>query len=389
MTNLWREKKIVEVEYLDGSRFRHAFRQVRIEKPKTTAVLILQVLLAEGFKKEDDPLDKDSWPKNFFEAIIRPDWRSWVEAVKKEIASWLTFNAYTEIPFADRTPDASIVPLGELYTRKRDLSYKFRQYLMGNLLRKGKDFDETFSCCISWDGIRWSVSVACAMSKRIRGLDAVTGFLQAREQFDLYAFLPSHGNYSSMSYEDLVVLRMKLLELVQKEGIVGLKNFAASHKRESRINPKTCYRLNSSIYGAPSANHEWDMLFQNAHVNGCGLTISDVEPSLYVRMEVDENDNVVEWMIANIWTDDVRYFGTDDMLKRYEDNIQKSVKVKLLDVPCEFVGTEFIQDMELGLCELKAPKYWEGAALKFTKYFKGGIKDRFNPLTSIDEKVYA
>ena len=65
------------------------------------------------------------------------------------------FNAYTEIPFASRTPGSSIVPLGELFTRKRDLSFKFRQYLMGNLLKKGKDYDETFSSCISWDGIRW------------------------------------------------------------------------------------------------------------------------------------------------------------------------------------------------------------------------------------------
>ena len=64
--------------------------------------------------------------------------------MKKEIASWLTFNAYTVIAFADKSPGASIVPLGELYTGKRDESYKFRQYLMGNLLRKGKDFDETF-----------------------------------------------------------------------------------------------------------------------------------------------------------------------------------------------------------------------------------------------------
>ena len=141
--------------------------------------------------------------------------------------------------------------------------------------------------------------------------------MQAREQFDLYAFLPSHGNYSSLSYEELAILRMKLLELVQKEGIEGLRKFAAAHKRESRVNPKTCYRLNSSIYGAPSANHEWDMLFQSAHINDCGLTISDVEPSMYVRIEVDENDNVKEWMIANIWTDDVRYFGTDDLLQRY------------------------------------------------------------------------
>jgi len=385
VVNLCQEQGKVEVEFLDGLKYKIDVKQVRLEKPKVTALLILSVMLAD-LKKADDPMDKSKWPKNFFEAIIRPDWRSWVEAVKKEIASWLTFDAYTEIPFASKTPGASIVPLGELYTRKRDLSHKFRQYLMGNLLRKGKDFDETFSCCISWDGIRWSVSVACAMSKEIRGLDAITGFLQAREQFDLYAFLPSHGNYSSLSYEELAILRMKLLELVQKEGMEGLRKFAAAHKRESRVNPKTCYRLNSSIYGAPSANHEWDMLFQSAHTNDCGLTISDVEPSLYVRIEVDENDVVKEWMIANIWTDDVRYFGTDDLLQRYEKNIQKSIKVKLLGVPGEFVGTEIIQDLKLGLCELKAPKYWEGAAQKFEKYFKNGIKERHNPLTIIDEK---
>jgi hypothetical protein len=91
-------------------------------------------------------------------------------------------------------------------------------------------------------------------------------------------------------------------------------------------------------------------------------------------------------MIASIWTDDVRYFGTNDLLQRYEKNIQKSIKVKLLGVPGEFFGTEINQDLKLGLCELKAPKYWEGAAQKFEKYFKNGIKERHNPLTIIDEK---
>jgi hypothetical protein len=379
--------KVVEVEYLDGSRFKHNVKKVQLEKPKTTALLILQVVMTECLRKGEDPMDKEQWPKNFFEALVRPDWRSWVEAVKKEIQSWLTFNAYTEILFAEKTPSASIVPLGELYTRKRDLSYKFRQYLMGNLLRKGKDFDETFSCCISWDGIRWCASAACALGKEIRGLDAVTGFLQAREQFDLYAYLPSHGSYSSLSYEDLALLREKLLKMVDKEGIQGLRKFAAMHKKESRSNPKTCYRLNSSIYGAPSANHEWDMLFQSAHVDGCGMTISEVEPSLYVKIETDKNDEVVEWIIAHVWTDDVRYFGTDNMVKKYEEQIQKSVKVKFLGVPGEFVGTEFVQDLERGLCELKAPKYWEGASEKFKQYFKSGIKERYNPLSIQDEKT--
>jgi hypothetical protein len=162
-------------------------------------------------------------------------------------------------------------------------------------------------------------------------LDAVTGFLQAQEQFDLYAYLPSHGSYSSLSFEDLAILRGKLMELVEKEGMIGLKKFAALHKRESRTNPKTCYRLNSSTYGAPSANHEWDMLFQDAHINGYGLTLSEVEPSLYIRFETDENDEVTEWMIANIWTDDVRYFGTDNMLSRYEEQIQKGHQGNLLE----------------------------------------------------------
>jgi hypothetical protein len=66
----------------------------------------------------------------------------------------------------------------------------------------------------------------------------VTGFLQAQEQFDLYAYLPSHGSYSSLSYEELALLREKLLKLVEKDGMIVLKKFAAMHKRESRVNPR-------------------------------------------------------------------------------------------------------------------------------------------------------
>jgi hypothetical protein len=258
---------------------------------------------------------------------------------------------------------------------------------MGNMLKKGKDFDETFSACISWDGIRWSMSIACATGKEVRGLDAVTGFLQAKEQFNIYAFLPSHGSYSSLSYEELAEVRMKLLRLIEKDGEQGLKSFSAAHKRESRVNPKTCYQLNSSIYGAPSANHEWDMLFQGAHVGKCGLTLSEVEPSLYVKMTTDDRDEVVEWMIATIWTDDVRYFGTNKMLDEYEKEIQKHIKVKFLGVPGEFVGVEIKQDLERGLLEMKSPKYWETAAEKFSSHFPKGIKERQNPLSLYDEKV--
>ena len=52
-------------------------------------------------------------------------------------------------------------------------------------------------------------------------------------------------------------------------------------------------------------------VFQHAHVNKCGMTLSEIEPSLYIKLVVDDEDQVVDWIIANIWTDDVRYFGTD------------------------------------------------------------------------------
>ena len=163
--------------------------------------------------------------------MVKSDWRQWVASVKKEIASWDDFNAYTVISIEDKKAGASIVPLGELYTRKRDKSYKFRQYLLGNLLRKGKDFTETFSSTVSWDGIRWCASVACATNKQIYGLDAITGFLQANEQYDLYAYLPSHGEYSNLSYEELALFRQELLGVLDKEGEQGLKTFAKNHKR--------------------------------------------------------------------------------------------------------------------------------------------------------------
>jgi hypothetical protein len=383
---IYKDRRVAQVEWIDGSKNIVKLRDMRIERVKVNAAFFVTMMVTEALKPSRDSTEKQHWPRDFFHALVSPEWREWVLAVKKEVESWLAFNAYTEIPFGNRKAGSSIVPLGELYTRKRDGAFKFRQYLMGNLLKQGKDYDETFSSCISWDGIRWFAAVACVTGKMIKGLDAVTGFLQAKEQFDLYAFLPSHAKYSDLSLEELASIRLNLLKLVEKEGEEGLRKFAAAHKRESRANPKSCYQLNSSIYGAPSANHEFEMLFQNVHINKCGLTLSEVEPSLYVKIQVDEKDEVTGWLLMTIWTDDVRYIGTDNCIKEYEQEVQKHVKVKFLDVPGEFVGTEFHQNLELGICELKSPKYWESALERLAKYFPNGVKERWNPLSIYDEK---
>ena len=249
----------------DDEKWDCLYRECRVEKKKLTTEVTLPCMLIEGTEARHEAQDKALWPKNFFEALCKSDWRKWIEAMKKELDSWHANDAYKVISINKKTPGASIVPLGELYTRKRDdLSYKCRQYLMGNLLIEGKDFRDTFSTTVTWDGIRWCSSMACGCNKLVYGWDAVTGYLQAPEHFDIYAFMPSHELYNTLTYEELAVFRKELLDLVNKEGPEGLRKFAAKHKRDSRINPTHCSKIQRGVYGNPSAGHAFEMLLRGA-----------------------------------------------------------------------------------------------------------------------------
>ena len=264
VTKLLKNKSKIEVHFTeDGEKEMMPYSECRIEKKKMNIDVLLVCMMLEGKQPLYGNSDTKDWPKNFFEALCKSDWRDWVAAVKKELNSWISNEAYDLIDFTEKSHGASCVPLGELFTRKRDNgAHKFRQYLMGNLMKEGKDFRDTFSTTVTWDGIRWCSSMACGCNKLVYGWDAVTGYLQAPERFDVYAFLPSHELYSHLEYEELAVLRQELLDLVAKEGPEGLKRFASKHKRDSRINPKQCLRLKKSVYGNPGAGHSFEMLLQ-------------------------------------------------------------------------------------------------------------------------------
>ena len=102
-----------------------------------------------------------------------------------------------------------MIPLGELFTIKRSGKYKFRQIAMGNLLKEGKDYGETFASTVSGDGLRWFCSLAVTSGKEVKGWDATTGYLQTAQRVPVYAYLPSHHGYSNLEYEELAKLRMK------------------------------------------------------------------------------------------------------------------------------------------------------------------------------------
>jgi hypothetical protein len=358
----------------------------RVVEKLTVASII--VLLVEGEHVAFQSREKSEMPKNFFEAMVRKEWRRWVEAVKKELAGLDSNNAVTVVNIRDVPAGAKIVPLGELYTVKRDGKFKFRQYLMGNLLREGLDYDQTFSATVSHSGICTFYSLATTCNKLVWGWDAVCGYLQCKEQYDVYAFLPSHHSYSHLEYEDLAKLRQGFFDLMATEGEAGLKKFASKHRRDSRSNPKEVYRCNSSIYGGPGCGHEFEMLIHSVHTKTCGCLQTQPEPSIFVRIVVDKDEKVTGYLIAAAFVDDLRFFGTEPERKKYMQDVSGRLKVTFEEPPVlEFVAIETHQDMKHMTSELKMPKYWRKAASGYAFLFPSGMKERKVPLTSYDEKI--
>ncbi len=306
--------KVIWVE--DGSSHDCKLRDLTVEKRKFTSTSIVAMLI-EGNKVAFAPKDVNDWPKDFFEVLVGADWRKWVKAVKKEIAGWDDNNAVELVNIEDVPATANIIPLGELYTIKRNGTYKFRQYLMGNLLRPGIDSQDNYSTTISSTGTTLFFSLATTSGKMVHGWDAVCGYLQTKEQFDIYCYLPSHEGYSNLEYEGIAELRKTFLRLHEKEGMAGVKRFARNHRKQYRANPKQVYKCNSSIYGNLSAGAEFEKLMHHAHIQVAGLTQTQPEPSMFVKIKVDDNDVVVGYLIVIAFVDDVRIFGTEPELQDY------------------------------------------------------------------------
>jgi hypothetical protein len=94
VARVWAGRKIAQVEYADGSKWMHRYDQLRIEKIKMDAAFMMTIMIVNAIKAPKDPLDKEGWPRDFFHAMVSPEWREWIAAIKTEIASWLDFNAF-------------------------------------------------------------------------------------------------------------------------------------------------------------------------------------------------------------------------------------------------------------------------------------------------------
>ncbi len=329
-------------------------------------------------------------PRDFWQALVSPQWREWVKAVKAEIESWDLFEAAEEVSFFDDMErGATIIPLGELFTIKRTGKHKFRQIAMGNLMKEGRDYGETFSSTVSGDGIRWFFSLATVCGYEVRGWDATTGYLQVEQRVPVYAYLPLHQGFLNLSFEALGELRMSLLQKVKEEGPESLKRMARDLKKERRDRPKKVLKLKKSICGIPHAGQAFSMFVQGLHTKGCGLTQSEMDPCIFFKIDTDATTRkVTGYLVVMTWVNDCRYFGTPDLVKQYEKTISENCKCTLEGESKEFVSIQVTHDKERGTIELTQEDYWEKAVERFNMYLPAsGPKSRLVPLSPADERL--
>ncbi len=361
--------------------------------PFKSASTMLPVLEIGSVLAQSNLNDSGNWPRDFIEALIRPDWRNWVDAVKSENESWDTCDACSEVPYHDIAVGASVIPLGELFTIKRSGKYKFRQIALGNLLKEGKDYGETFASTVSGDGLRWFCSLAVTSGREVRGWDATTGYLQTTQRVPVYAYLPSHHGYSNLEYEELAKLRMTLIEVLKTDGIKGIKEFSRKIKQERRVRPKTVLQLKRSVYGIPDAGQSFSMFMQGLHIKQCGMIQSDIDPCIYYKIFEDQDvrdklkKKVTGFLVVISWVDDCRYFGTKDLVEEYEKTVSANCKCTMEGISKEFVSIQLNHDLAKRTMELTQEDYWDKAVIRFKEFFgEKGPKIRLVPLSPLDEK---
>jgi hypothetical protein len=195
-----------------------------------------------------------------------------------------------------------------------------------------------------------------------------------------------------MEFEELAEFRKQLLKIKKDKGMKGVKEFSSRMKKERRWKPTMVLELKSSTYGIPDAGQAFAMFMQGLHIKKCGLTQCEIDPAIYYRIEEeissDKEKRVKNFLIAITWVDDVRYFGTEQYVKDYEQKVSANCTCTIEGDSSEFVSIEIKQDMERRTLELTQIKYWEKAVERFAEFLPNGMaKERRVPLSIADERL--
>lgn len=134
----------------------------------------------------------DDHPRNFGEAMARPDARLWRDACEKEMRSHIEKHNTLVVAIVPR--HSRVTPTGWCFKRKQnshsgDYSYKARLVVRGNRMTP-PEFGETFAPVARWVSLRTLLAIATQFNFFTESDDVETAFLMAEMDTEVFVSIP-------------------------------------------------------------------------------------------------------------------------------------------------------------------------------------------------------
>jgi Reverse transcriptase (RNA-dependent DNA polymerase) len=151
-------------------------------------------------------------PLTYAEAVDRPDFDKWLEAMRSEIQSMYDNTVWNLV-----APPVGVKPIANKWVFKRKLDmdgnmtfYKARLVAKNFTQILGVDYDETFSPVAMFKSIRMLLAIAAFHDYEIWQMNVKTAFLNGNLEEDVYMIQPTGFEDKKKCWEDMQAYQIHL-----------------------------------------------------------------------------------------------------------------------------------------------------------------------------------
>lgn len=272
-----------------------------------------------------------SEPSTVNEALSSSHAELWKAAMKEEYDSLMLNETWTlsKLPAGKRAISSKWVFKTKLNATGVAVRKKARLVAKGFSQQKGIDYNETYAPVVRYTSIRFLLALAAKYNLFIHQMDAVTAFLNAKLQEEIFMAQP-------IGFDD-------------GSGLV-------------------C-KLNKSIYGLKQSSRVWNEELNNVLLN-FGLKRSDVDQCIYYH------EDKHKMLILAIYVDDVLIFANDlKLINDVKDALSTKFKMKDMGEAASILGMRITTDQEARTIKIDQSQYIKEVLARF------GM-DQCNPIST-------
>lgn len=257
------------------------------------------------------------------EALASPERDQWLAAIRKELASHRRNQTWRYIRKTHLKKGVPTIGTMFLLKTKRgakgeELTKKARLVALGNAVRKGLYYLETFSPTPRWTTIRLMLATAVQLNLAIHQLDVDTAYLIPwLPKTEVYYLRPSKG--------------FPLDELP--------------------YGPDTYMELQKCIYGLRASGRHWNRHLHQTLLK-LGFKQSNADPCLYLRVSKERT-----FAAIIIYVDDILVTATDTDMVEIKDALKSNYPIKDAGPLSWFLGCSINYDRRKGMLSISQTEF--------------------------------